>query len=598
MRTSLLPRHRSFFGQLTSKSPLLLLATLVGAGCSNSGLSSPRTDGSLSDVPVGTGGSIPDGLGGAGGNGLDAPDDGVGDPPWATVLVSAALLNFGTVDVGTTSAAQVVTVTVSRPVTLPPTIYGAGFALSGTTCVTPQPVDVCTVSVVFAPVVVGAATGSLAVGSAIVALSGNGVAGSFSVTEKIDLGTLLINQAAPVSIQVNTSSASPMTCVGSSGNLSLASQTCPTSGAITAPCDFTFTFKASTPGVKNEAVVCTAGGKVTQTIVTATVVTGASPVINPPTASFVTSVGTSTVTTFTLANTGDSPTGELTVVTTPGGSPFSIVSNECTAPIAPLANCRIQVAFKPSAAGATTGTLTVIDNTNGQSSTAALTGTAMTGGPSTTISPATQDFGSVTVGTNKTLPFTVKNRGGIALDFFDLYVGGSDFIIDGQTCKGVALAPASQCTFTVTFVPKAPPGAKTAAIILTVAGVAMATVEVIGTAVDAVIDAGTDTGTPDAPPAHAACFQCGKFAATPVGQTSPEVTCTGQAAPPDGGIATMNVQLYGRDFAIVSESCTAAKCTVTLVFKPTVQGRQVGTLSAVNMDVQAACGVDFEATGL
>jgi hypothetical protein len=60
----------------------------------------------------------------------------------------------------------------------------------------------------------------------------------------------------------------------------------------------------------------------------------------------------------------------------------------------------------------------------------------------------------------------------------------------------------------------------------------------------------------------------------------------------------MNVQLSGRDFAIVNQSCVASRCTVTLVFKPTVKGRQVGTLSAVNMDVRTGCGVDFEATGL
>jgi hypothetical protein len=201
----------------------------------------------------------------------------------------------------------------------------------------------------------------------------------------------------------------------------------------------------------------------------------------------------------------------------------------------------------------------------------------------------------VTVGASKTFSFTVKNSGGAATDVLDVSGGSSDFIIDGQTCKGAALAPTNQCTFTVTFAPKLPSGVKTGVIVLTEAGVPLGTAKVVGTAVDAVVDA----GTLDASPANAACFDCGKFAATPVGQTSPRVTCTGQAGPPDGGIATMNVQiLNSRDFAIVDESCTASKCTVTLVFKPTVEGRQVGTLSAVNMDTKAGCGVDFEATGL
>lgn len=505
------------------------------------------------------------------------------------------MLDFGAVDVGSTSGAQVVTVTVSgAPVALSPSVIGAGFAISGTSCANPQPVGVCTVSVVFAPTMVGAATGVLAVGMASVAVAGAGNSHTSPPTpDRVDLGTVHIDQAVPVVIRVTPPSAISMTCMANGPDLTVAGQTCPTSDPNTTPCTFTFTFKASTTGAKSESVVCTSGARVTQTLVTATVVAGASPTINPPTASLVSSVGGNDVTTFTLANAGDSPTGELTAVITAGVSDFSIVSNDCTVALAPLAICKVQVAFKPSAAGVRTGTLTVTDKASGQSSTAALTGTSVAGGPPA-ITPSLHDFGSVTVGAAQTYSFTVKSYIGTGSDVLDVAGGSADFIIDGQTCKGFSLAPAGQCTFAVTFAPKSA-GAKTSAVIVTQAGVATGTAQITGTGVAAVIDA----GTLDSNPAYAACFDCGKFTATPVGQTSPEVTCTGQSAPPDGGIAAMNVQLLNsRDFAIVNESCTASRCTVSLVFKPSVPGRQVGTLSAVNMDVRTGCGVDFEATGL
>jgi hypothetical protein len=577
-------------------SPLLLLLLLSTDGCSKSGLNSPATDGSLSDVPAGIGGSAPDGSGGTGGSGQGGSETGGWDPPpRATVRLSPAVLDFGAVDVGSVSSAQVVTVTVTgTPVALTPSVIGAGFAISATSCANPQPVGVCTISVVFAPTTIGAASGVLAVGTASVSVAGTGNSRpTFTTTDRVALGTVQINQAVPVVIQVAPSSAISMACVANGPDLTVAGQTCPASAPVTTPCTFTFTFKASTTGAKSESVVCTSGARVTQTLVTATVVAGASPTINPPTARLVSSVGGSDVITFTLANAGDSPTGELTAVISAGASDFSIVSNDCTGPLAPLAICKVQVAFKPSAVGARTGTLTVTDKASGQSGTAALTGTSVAGGPPA-ITPSLHDFGSVTVGAAQTLSFTVKSYSGTGADVLDLAGGSADFIIDGQTCKGFSLAPGGQCTFAIIFAPKSA-GAKTAAVIVTQAGVATGTVQVTGTGVAAVIDA----GTPDSNPAYAACFDCGKFTATPVGQTSPEVTCTGQASPPDGGIAAMNVQLLNsRDFAIVNESCTASRCTVTLVFKPGVPGRQVGTLSAVNMDVRTGCGVDFEATGL
>lgn len=197
-------------------STLVLLGALASVGCSDRGHSPPAIDGSSPDVPVGT-----------------------GDSGWepTALLVSVAVLDFGTVDIGSVSSAQSVTVTVTgAPVGLTPTVIGAGFAISSTTCTNPQPPGTCTVSVRFSPATTGATAGELALGTANVALSGFGMPVSFGdPADRIDLGTVQINQTAPVVVPITTPSATGITCTASSADLTLVSQTCPSSGPVSAP---------------------------------------------------------------------------------------------------------------------------------------------------------------------------------------------------------------------------------------------------------------------------------------------------------------------------------------------------------------------------
>jgi hypothetical protein len=494
--------------------------------------------------------------------------------------------------VGSTSDAQVVTVTLGgAPATVSPIITGAGFAMSGTTCANPQPAGACTVMVIFAPVAIGSAAGVLTIGVASVALSGVGVSGRFSVPDLIGLGTVQLNQTVPVVIPIDVLSAATMTCAASGADLSLTSQTCPLSGLISGPCTFTFWFKASTAGTKNESVVCSAGGQTTVTIVTATVVAPASPVIDPASAKLTAAIGNIDTATFTLANAGGSPTGYFTVAITAGANDFAILSNECTGSLSPLATCKIQVGFEPNTAGAKIGTLTVTDQTSGQTAVATLTATAVDVVSMPIIKPASEDFGNVTVGKTKTTSFTVTNTGSVASGVLDFASDNVQFTVDPQTCTGLSIAPAGQCTFAVTFAP-ASAGTKSATIVATRSGTAVGTVRLTGAGVV------PDAGPSDLAPNYAPCFHCGPFAATPVGQTSAEVICTSEGSPPDGGITAMHPQVSGVDFAIVGESCTTSSCTVTLVFTPTDQGRRVGSISASNLDRGIGCSSDFVATGL
>jgi hypothetical protein len=275
--------------------------------------------------------------------------------------MAEALLDFGTLAVGETSLPQAVTVSVPVPTRLDTTVTGTGFALSSTTCTTPQPVGTCTVAVTFTPIRIGAASGALTIGDVAVALSGVGVSGPpavFTATETVDLGEVLLNQAVPVAVRLTpVSVVTGLQCVVSSAALSLTSQTCPASGTLSESCTLAFAFRATTVGKKRETIVCTAGGRTTQTLVTADVATGANLVLDPPSVSMTTASCNTDIVTFTLANSGRGPSGPLTAAISAGASELTIASNECSGPLPPLTTCRIQVSLKPVMAGSRTGVL-------------------------------------------------------------------------------------------------------------------------------------------------------------------------------------------------------------------------------------------------
>jgi endoglucanase Acf2 len=86
---------------------------------------------------------------------------------------------------------------------------------------------------------------------------------------------------------------------------------------------------------------------------------------------------TSAAKTLTLTNNGP---GVLTIGGVAVTGDFS-QTNNCGTSLAANASCAINVSFKPTAAGARTGTLTVSDNASNSPQTAALSGTGVTQGP-------------------------------------------------------------------------------------------------------------------------------------------------------------------------------------------------------------------------
>jgi hypothetical protein len=520
------------------------------------------------DAASGAGGSVKGGGGSGGAPKYDAPSGTGGNGGSnGTVVVDTALLNFGTVEIGTVSPTKTIAVTVTvAPVSIIATVIGDGFAISANTCASMQPLGTCIIGVVFAPTRQGVATGELAVGSAKVALSGNGTApGVFTVVpDTIPLGTMIVGTSAPAVVTIiPIGILDSVMCLQSGTDLTLATTTCPLTGPVAAQCTYTYTFKATTVGDKVDVIVCSGGGKTAQTTVTAKVVaTPEPPRIVPSTQDFTARVGLSVAATFSLTNYGGSPTGILTAAVT--GAGFSITANECPAQLASLATCKIQVTFAPATAGVVTGALTVTDATPGSvPGVAALTGTGITG-PTGVITPAVKDFGTVGVGQSATTAFTITNGGSAASDIIALATTEPQFTIVNDLCGGHPLASRTTCTFGVTFAPAS-------------AGLKQAIVNVTQTSDGAVLASASLTGSGLAeghihltisPPTI-------DFGTTYVGgPVGPAVfTVKNDSISSVGGAA---------QFKIASNTCAAAlaplaTCQVGVTFDPTL----VGSASAV-----------------
>jgi len=442
-------------------------------------------DGASPSGSGGAGGAVAPATGGAGGS--VPPDQG-------TVKVSPAILDFGTLDVGESSTPQIVTVAVSgAPVAINAAVTGAGFGITSYTCASPQPIGACSIGVVFAPTAVGLAGGVLSVNSATVALSGKGgQPPTFTVApDRIDLGTLKLNGTASVVLQIAPiGTLAGLTCV--SGNSELAANpaetTCPAAGNVVAPCAYGFTFTAVSAGSHSDVIVCNGGGKTTATTVVATVNPPTSPAslaIAPATQSFQATIGKTDIATFNLANSGGSNTGPLAVSITAGATDFSIVSNDCVVPLAPLSVCHVQVQYAPKTVGTVAGTLTASDATTGVSVVATLAGTAVDVVNPVMIPSGPVDFGTVAIGASSPpTTFTMTNSDNAATGVLSLAGSTSEFPISNDLCTGVVLpARSGQCTFMVSFVPAARVGLTSALITVSDTGGLLASVKLTGAAV-------------------------------------------------------------------------------------------------------------------
>lgn len=292
--------------------------------------------------------------------------------------------------------------------------------------------------------------------------------------------------------------------------------------------------------------------------------------------------------TVTITNTGGSSASGV-AVSNNNASEFPHTNN-CGTSLAASASCTVTVAFKPTATGARSGTLT-ISWTGGTPKTVGLSGTGQAAAtPGQLTMPAPVNFGSQTTGTQSALQtVTINNVGGSTVTVSSLASSNAaEFPVVSNGCSSVPAG--GNCTASFRFQP-------------TATGARASTVTVTSTGVGSPQTFGlSGTGTAPAAQGQLTLVASLAFAAQAVGvqsaaQTINAVNIGGQAVTVSS-VASNNPA----EFIVTGNTCTgsiapAAGCSIQVAFKPSVAGARSGALSIVSNGVGSPQSVAFSGTG-
>ncbi len=380
--------------------------------------------------------------------------------------VAPGALVFGVQAVGTSSAAQTMTVTNSgnAPLVVSQVVATGDFHITDTCVGTAVAAGAtCTVTVTFLPSSTGARSGVLTVygnvagGQAAANLSGTAVAGAAIVLNPVTIifsATTVGATSVATNITISNTGgvAVGLGSIAASGDFAVAANTCGNSLAAGVGCTVAVVFRPTVAAMRS-GVLTVADDLGPQTVALSG--TGTSPAtdgLSPGSLSFaVQQVNTvSAAQQVTLTNLGDVALTLIGAQVTSGD--FTVV-NGCGNSLNAHSSCSMSVAFVPKSVGAGAGALTVNDQFRSQ--TVVLNGTGVAP-PGVSLSPvATLTFGSVAVGSvSAAQVVTLTNNGGLPLSLFGVVVAGDFVLGSGGTCSGV-VAVGATCVVPVSFTPTA-----------------------------------------------------------------------------------------------------------------------------------------------
>jgi hypothetical protein len=540
---------------------------------------------------------------------LDPPEVGAFELPVATLGVTPTTIDFGGVNVGSTSAVQTVTLSNSGNVALtvnPLTAAAAPFALAGGTCSSP-PINLaagasCTLQYSFSPAAAGPAAQTLTVtssgqGSGTISLTGTGLQGSLSIAPtSLGFGNQVVgsSSAAQTVTLSNTGTATlvvdPLTAaVAPFARTGGSCSTAPISLDAGASCTLVYTFSPTAVGLASQDLTVTANAPGGGTIVLSGTGVQGNLTITPTSVGFGNvNVGTtSPEQTVTLANTG---TASLDVTAlTSATAPFARTATGSCAATLPItlaagANCTLTYTYTPTVAGASNQNLTVTANAPG-SGTIALSGTGVSGALSVTPNPVA--FGNQRVGTTSTATtITLTNTGDGVLTVSALPDPAAPFARSGGSCAAVpfTLNAGVSCTLQYTFSPTATGAASGSVVIVSNPG-GSTTLQLTGTGVQGSLVL----------PANVT------FPAQPVGSTSAPLTATLTNSGTDSlqvtaltAAAAPFTQTGGTCAAVPFTLNAGGTCTLIYTFSPTTPG---AASQAISVTADAPGGGSFTLSG-
>ena len=483
-------------------------ATATGAGFSISGLSLPLTltpgqtktfsvaftplsAGAVSgNVAIISNGSNPT---------LNVPLSGTGVTPGA-LTANPSSLSFGSVQIGSSQTlSETLTNSGGSSITITQaTATGAGFSVSGLNLpLTLTAGQSATFSVAFAPQSAGAVSGNVAIvnnGSnptLNVPLSGTGVTpGTLTANPtSLSFGSVQIGSSQTLSETLTNSGGSSITitqATATGAGFSISGLSLPLTLTPGQTKTFSVAFTPLSAGAVsgNVAIISNGSNPTLNVPLSGTGVTAGALTANPSSINFGSvQVGNSTSQSETLTNSGGSSVTISQVTVT--GSGFSVSGINPPLTLTPGQSFTFSATFAPTSAGAVSGSIAVVSSGSNPNLSVPLSGTGTAAGQ-LSVTPATLNFGNVTVGSSASLTGTL-NATGASVTVSSASVSTSEFALSGLSFPFTISAGGSK-SFTVTFTPQA-------------SGAASATASFISNATNSPTSESL-TGTGTTPPQH------------------------------------------------------------------------------------------------
>jgi parallel beta-helix repeat protein len=488
-----------------------------------------------------------------------------------TSAFSSTSLTYAKQFIGTTSAAQTVTITNtgSKALQITPFVVTGDFTETDD-CHTSAGIAVgnsCSVNIFFAPTVPGTRTGGVTVTSNDVAspttisLSGFSESPIVSLSvPSLSFASQLVGTTSGVQLFTLTNTGDePLTITGlaASGDFSQTNN-CGATLTISATCTFNVTFTPTLRGTRNGAI--TLGDNAPGNPHSVTLQgTGIGPTVTL-TATSLTFTGqlvgtTSAAQSVTLTNAGET-TLNISSIAVSGDF---VQTNDCGTSVLAGQGCSIQITFTPTIRGLRSGSVTITDNSTSSPEHVDLAGTGIAGVAS--LSTTSLGFGNQLLNVPVSGVVTLTNVGNAPLAISSIAAGG-DFS-ETNDC-GTSLPVQSQCNIKITFSATAL-GARVGSLTLTDSGLdSPQTVALSGTGVQLGLSASSLT-----------------FGSQLAGTTSAAqaVTVT------NVGAATLNITsiVPSTGFSQTNSCGTSlagnASCTLNISFAPTAAGAVNGLIT-------------------
>jgi D-Tyr-tRNAtyr deacylase len=516
----------------------------------------------------------------------------------ASIDLSATTLSFGNLAVGQ-SATQSVTLSNSGTEMLTISaisVSGTGFTASGPHLpMSLSAGQTASITAAFKPTTGAKETGAITIASnaasspSMVALTGTGVTGAAltATPASVTFGDVAVGSEETQTVKLENTGGESATITKLSytgAGVTVTGLTVPATLSAGQAVNLTVTYKPTAAGTVTGMLSLTSNAtdSTMQISVSATATTS-SLSATPSSVNFGTvAVNSDTTKTIQLQNTG---TSQVTISSV-ASSVASVVVSGITLPLNLAAgkSASFTAAYKPTAAGALSGKITVTSNAVGSPMSISLSGTAA-GAAALTATPASVAFGSVAVGGQATQTVKLENTGGGSASITKMSFTGTGVTVTGLTAPAT-LSAGQSVNLTVTYKPTA---AGTLAGMLTLTSNASNPNLQIGLSATATATAATLSVTPSS-------VSFGSVAVNSDTTKTVQLQNTGTAQVTISSVASSVGSVTVSGITLPLNLAAGKSASFTAAYKPTTAGTLAGKITVTSNAVGSPMSITVSGT--